>query len=57
MFIPKKEPCSYISFNALSKYASGLTVCPLTKKVLLVHHKKFNKWNQPGGHIEDNETK
>lgn len=22
------------------------------KKMLLVHHKKFNKWIQPGGHIE-----
>ncbi len=22
------------------------------KKILLVHHKKFNKWIQPGGHIE-----
>ena len=22
------------------------------KKVLLVHHKKFNKWLQPGGHVE-----
>jgi 8-oxo-dGTP pyrophosphatase MutT (NUDIX family) len=22
------------------------------KKVLLVHHKKYNKWIQPGGHVE-----
>lgn len=22
------------------------------KKVLLLHHKKFDKWQQPGGHIE-----
>lgn len=36
--------------------ASAFVIDPLTKKVLLVHHKKFNKWNQPGGHIEDNET-
>ena len=35
--------------------ASAFVIDPLTKKVLLVHHKKFNKWNQPGGHIEDNE--
>lgn len=26
------------------------------KKILLVKHKKFNKWVQPGGHIEDDET-
>jgi len=25
-------------------------------KVLLAHHKKFNKWTPPGGHIEENET-
>ena len=26
------------------------------KKILLVKNKKFNKWVQPGGHIEENET-
>lgn len=26
------------------------------KKVLLLHHKKFNMWVQPGGHIEPNEN-
>lgn len=25
-------------------------------KVFLVHHKKFDKWTPPGGHIEENET-
>ena len=25
-------------------------------KVLLAHHKKFNKWTPPGGHIEEGET-
>ncbi len=25
-------------------------------KVFLAHHKKFNKWTPPGGHIEENET-
>ena len=25
-------------------------------KVLLAHHKKFDKWTPPGGHIEENET-
>lgn len=28
----------------------------LPRRVLLVHHKKFNKWIQPGGHVERNET-
>ena len=26
------------------------------KKILLVKHKKFNRWVQPGGHIESEET-
>jgi 8-oxo-dGTP pyrophosphatase MutT (NUDIX family) len=26
------------------------------KKVLLIHHKKLDKWQQPGGHIESNEN-
>ena len=25
-------------------------------KVLLVHHKKFDKWTPPGGHIKENEA-
>ena len=35
-------------------FASGYLV--KDKKVFLVHHKKFNKWTPPGGHIEENET-
>jgi 8-oxo-dGTP pyrophosphatase MutT (NUDIX family) len=27
-----------------------------SNKVLLIHHKKLNKWIPPGGHIEENET-
>lgn len=26
------------------------------RKILLLHHKKMNKWMQPGGHIESNEN-
>lgn len=36
--------------------ASVYVIDPMTKKILLVKHKKFNKWVQPGGHIEDEET-
>ncbi len=36
--------------------ASVFVINPINKKVLLVKHKKFNKWVQPGGHIEDNEV-
>ncbi len=36
--------------------ASVFLIDPLTKKILLVKHKKLKKWVQPGGHIEHNET-
>lgn len=36
--------------------ASVFIIDPHTKKILLVKHKKFKKWVQPGGHIEHNET-
>lgn len=35
-------------------FASGYLV--IYGKVLLVHHRKFDKWTPPGGHIEPNET-
>lgn len=35
--------------------ASVFLIDPKTKKILLVHHKKWDKWVQPGGHIEDEE--
>lgn len=36
--------------------ASVFIIDPKTYKILLVHHKKFNRWSQPGGHIEEDET-
>ena len=35
-------------------FAAGYAVNE--NKVLLVHHKKFDKWTPPGGHIEPEET-
>jgi 8-oxo-dGTP pyrophosphatase MutT (NUDIX family) len=35
--------------------ASVFVINPLNKKLLLVKHQLFDKWVQPGGHIEDNE--
>lgn len=35
--------------------ASVILIEPEEKKILLVHHKKLNKWVQPGGHIEEHE--
>lgn len=36
--------------------ASVFVINPENKKILLVKHKHFNKWVQPGGHIEHNEV-
>ncbi len=36
--------------------ASAFIINPDTKEILLVKHKKFKKWVQPGGHIEHDET-
>ncbi len=36
--------------------ASVFIINPVDKKILLVHHKGFDKWVQPGGHIDNDET-
>lgn len=36
--------------------ACAYVVNPDNRKLLLVKHKEYNKWLQPGGHIENNET-
>lgn len=36
--------------------ASAFVINPENKKILLVKHHLFDKWVQPGGHIEDEET-
>ena len=36
--------------------ASAFIINPLNKKILLVKHSDYDKWLQPGGHIEENET-
>ena len=36
--------------------ASIFVINPDTKKLLLVKHREFKKWVQPGGHLEYNET-
>lgn len=36
--------------------SSVFVVNPLNKKILLVKHNLFDKWVQPGGHIEDDEV-
>ena len=36
--------------------ASAFVIDPYTKKILLVKHKKYNKWVQPGGHVIEGEV-
>ena len=36
--------------------ASAFVINPVDKKILLVHHSGFNRWVQPGGHIDDDEV-
>lgn len=36
--------------------ASVFIINPDDKKILLIKHKKLNKWVQPGGHVEMGET-
>ena len=36
--------------------ASAFVINPKTKKLLLVKHSDFDKWVQPGGHMEEDET-
>ncbi len=36
--------------------ASAFVINPINKKILLVKHKDYDKWLQPGGHIEEDET-
>lgn len=35
--------------------ASAYIIDPATKKILLVKHKDYDRWTQPGGHIEEGE--
>lgn len=36
--------------------ASAFVINPVDRKILLVHHSGFDRWVQPGGHIENDET-
>lgn len=36
--------------------ASALPVDPTTRSVLLLHHKKLDRWLQPGGHVDPDDA-
>ncbi len=46
----------YIDYVQKEFCASAFVINPVNKKILLVYHNDFDRWVQPGGHIEKNET-
>lgn len=45
--------------NKTKHFTSSIFIFHQTKeewKLLFVHHKKFNRWTIPGGHVEQNES-
>lgn len=55
-FLLRNENC--VSRSNLHGHitASAWLLCPQKKQTLLTHHKKLDRWLQPGGHIEDDDT-
>ena len=45
-------PCSRDQFQPGHLTASAICLSPDRRSVLLVHHKRLQRWLQPGGHIE-----
>lgn len=45
-------PFSRHQFSPGHVTATGLVVAPDEERVLLVHHRRLNRWLLPGGHIE-----
>lgn len=49
-------PASRSSFDPGHLTASGIVLDAEREHVLLVHHKRLERWLQPGGHIEASDT-
>lgn len=47
-----REPFSRSSVEPGHFTASGFVLCPERRRVLLVHHRKLDRWLQPGGHVD-----
>lgn len=50
------EPFSRWQFTAGHITASGLVVAPDGGRLLLVHHRRLDRWLPPGGHVELEDT-
>lgn len=46
------DPCARTSFAPGHFTASAFVLSPAGDRILLVHHRKLERWLQPGGHIE-----
>lgn len=42
--------------NGLDITATAFVINNNCTKTVMIYHKKFNKWNIPGGHVDDNEA-
>lgn len=51
-FVEKNPSCFERSLAIGHVTASGWVVSPDRRQVLLMHHRKLNRWFQPGGHCD-----
>jgi 8-oxo-dGTP pyrophosphatase MutT (NUDIX family) len=50
------DPFARDHFNPGHFTASGFVLSPDGRALLLIHHRKLNRWLQPGGHVERADT-
>lgn len=50
------DPFARDHFNPGHFTASGFVLSPDGRSLLLIHHRKLNRWLQPGGHVERGDT-
>ena len=50
------EPFARTTFNPGHVTCTGLVLSPRRRRVLLVHHRRLNRWLLPGGHVEDTDA-
>lgn len=50
------DPLSRDHFEPGHFTASGFILAPDSRSVLLIHHRKLDRWLQPGGHVDPEDT-
>jgi 8-oxo-dGTP pyrophosphatase MutT (NUDIX family) len=50
------EPFSRHHFTPGHITGTGLVLAPDRERILLVHHRRLNRWLLPGGHVEPDDT-